>query len=338
MTRSLTTLTVAILAACTCIAGAAVAQIDPLASWNDGPAKQSILTLVQSATDSSSPSYVAPENRIATFDNDGTLWVSHPLYAQAMFLIDRVRELAARHPQWRKKKPFSTMIAGDLEALATLREADWETLTAAAHKGITTDEFAELATQWLATAEHPRYHRRYTELAYQPMLELLAYLRANGFKTFIVTGGGQDFVRAFSSTVYGIPPEQVIGSSMRVEYEVSDEGPALVRQRRPFLHDDKEGKPVGIHLLIGKRPWLAVGNSHGDEQMLEWTTALGGTRMGMLVLHDDDAREYAYGPAAALPDTKVGTFPQELLDRANAEGWVVISMKHDWKRLFAFED
>jgi len=310
---------------------------DPLPSWNDGPAKQAILEFVRAITEKSSPKYVEPEDRIATFDQDGTLWVSHPLYTQAMFALDRVRELVPKHPEWKNKEPFKAVIAGDREAIAKFSESDWEVIVAATHAGMTNEAFQEIVKQWLATAKHPRFKRPYTELVYQPMIEVMDYLRANGFKTYIVTGGGQEFVRVYSKRVYGIPPEQVVGSSILTKYEYRDGKPVLMREPKVFFVDDHAGKAIGINLFIGKRPYAAFGNSGGDREMLEWTTAGEGARLAMLVLHDDAEREYAYGPAGGLPDTKVGTFSQALMDEAKKSGWIVISMKNDWKRVFAFE-
>ena len=310
---------------------------DPLPSWNDGPAKQAILEFVRDTTDKANPKYVRPEERIATFDQDGTLWVSHPLYTQAMFALDRVRELVPKHPEWKNKEPFKAVIAGDREAIAKFSESDWEVIVAATHAGMTNEAFQEIVKQWLATAKHPRFKRPYTELVYQPMIEVMDYLRANGFKTYIVTGGGQEFVRVYSKRVYGIPPEQVVGSSILTKYEYRDGKPVLMREPKVFFVDDHAGKAIGINLFIGKRPYAAFGNSGGDREMLEWTTAGEGARLAMLVLHDDAEREYAYGPAGGLPDTKVGTFSQALMDEAKKSGWIVISMKNDWKRVFAFE-
>jgi phosphoglycolate phosphatase-like HAD superfamily hydrolase len=316
---------------------AAHAQSDPLPSWNDGPAKQAILAFVKATTEQGSPTFVAPGDRIATFDQDGTLWVEHPLYAQAMFALDRVRALAPKHPDWKTKQPFKAVLAGDHKAMAKFSESEWEVIVAATHAGMSTEQFLAIVQEWQATAQHPRFKRPYTELVYQPMLEVMEYLRANGFKTYIVTGGGQEFVRVYSQRVYGIPPEQVVGSSLLTKYEYNNGSPLLVRLPKVFFIDDHAGKAVGINLFIGKRPYAAFGNSGGDEEMLLWSTSGQGQRLGMLVLHDDAEREYAYGPAQGLPDTKVGTFSQALYDVAKLNGWVVISMKRDWKKIFAFE-
>jgi hypothetical protein len=311
---------------------------EPLASWNDGPAKKAIIEFVAKATQQGSPDYVAPAERIAAFDQDGTLWVEHPLYTQAMFALHRVRELAPEHPEWKEQEPFKAVLAGDREAMARFGESEWEQIVAATHAGMSTEDFLRIVQHWLQTARQPHFKRPYTELVYQPMLEVMEYLRANGFKTYIVTGGGQEFVRAYSQRVYAVPPEQIVGSSILTKYEYRDGRPVLMREPEVFFIDDHAGKAVGINLFIGQRPQAAFGNSGGDREMLEWTTAAGGPRLGMLVLHDDGEREYAYGPAAGLPGTKVGTFSQDLMDEAKDKGWIVISMKHDWKRIFAFHE
>jgi phosphoserine phosphatase len=311
-------------------------QTDPLPSWNNGAAKQSILSFVKHVTDKSNSTYVEPQDRIATFDQDGTLWVEHPIYTQAAFAIDRVRELAPQHPEWKQRDPFKAVIAGDRAAIGKFSEADWELIVAATHAGMTTEAFLGIVREWLAKARDPRFHRRYTELVYQPMLEVMDYLRANGFKIYIVSGGGQEFMHTYSQRVYQVPPEDVIGSSILTRYEYQDGKPVLMREPKVFFIDDHEGKAVGINLFIGKRPYAAFGNSTGDQQMLEWTQAGGRPRLMMLVLHDDAKREYAYGPAQGLPDTKVGTFSRELYDEAKERGWIVISMRHDWKRIFGF--
>ncbi len=318
-------------------ATAAVTPADPLAAWNAGPCKQAILDLVRAATERASPHFVPVEDRIATFDQDGTLWVEHPLYTQAMFALDRVHAMAPAHPEWKNAEPFKAVLAGDTQAIAALPESDWEKLLAATHAGMTTEAFVAEVGRWLATARHPRFRRAYTELAYLPMLEVMRFLRTNGFKTYIVTGGGQEFVRAFAGRVYGIPTEQVIGSSLLTRFEARNGKPALFREPKVFLIDDHGGKPVAINLFIGKRPIVAFGNSSGDAEMLQWVAGSGGARLRALIHHDDDAREYAYGPAGGLPDTKVGTFPQGLMDEARNNGWQVVSMKTDWKRIFAFE-
>jgi phosphoglycolate phosphatase-like HAD superfamily hydrolase len=313
----------------------ASAQEDQLPSWNDGPAKQAIVAFVEAVTTEGGADYVAPADRVATFDNDGTLWVEHPLYTQAMFALERVAALAPEHPEWKDQEPFKSVLAGDREAMAKFTEGDWAKIIAATHAGMSTEAFLEIVGKWLAEAKHSRFERPYTELIYQPMLEVLDYLRASGFRTYIVTGGGQEFVRVFSEQVYGVPVEQVVGSSIVTKYEEQDGEPVLMREPEVFFVDDKAGKAIGINLFIGKRPYAAFGNSGGDREMLEWTAAGDGARLKMLVLHDDAEREYAYGPANGLPDTKVGTFSQELMDEAEQKGWVVISMKNDWKTIFA---
>lgn len=313
------------------------AQTSVLSSWNDGPTKQAIVSFVKEVTDKSGARYVEPQDRIATFDQDGTLWVEHPLYTQAMFALTRVHELAPQHPEWTQREPFKAVLANDHAAMANFSESDWEAILAATHAGMSTEEFQVLVKQWLATAKDARFHQPYSALVYQPMLEVMKYLRANGFRTYIVTGGGQEFVRVYSQTVYGILPEQVIGSSIVTKYEYRNGKPVLMREPKVFFIDDNAGKAIGINLFIGKRPYAAFGNSPGDKEMLEWTQAGDGARLMMLVLHDDPVREYAYGPAAGLPDSKVGTFPQALYDEALSKGWNVISMKKDWKRIFTFE-
>ncbi len=307
-----------------------------LASWNDGSAKRAILDFVRATTDPSSKNFVAPEDRIATFDQDGTLWVEHPLYSQAMFALDRMRELAPQHPEWQTQEPYKAVLANDMLALVHLSEGDWAKIIFETHAGMSQAAFLEVAGKWLATAKHPRFRRLYTELVYQPMIEVLDYLRANQFETFIVTGGGQDFVRVYGQRVYGIPTQKVIGSSIATKYEIKDGEPELLRLPKLFFNDNFDGKAIGIDLFIGKRPYAAFGNSTGDQEMLEWTGAGAGARLKMLVHHDDAQREYAYGPAGGLPDTKVGTFTQALLDEATAKGWNVISMKNDWKRVFVW--
>jgi phosphoglycolate phosphatase-like HAD superfamily hydrolase len=314
------------------------AQVDPLPSWNEGPARQAIVSFVKETTDPASPRFVAPAERIATFDQDGTLWVEHPVYTQLVYCLDRVPALVAAKPDLARVEPFRTLLSGDRAAIAKLSMKDLEKIAAATLTGISVEQFDAGVRRWIADARDPRWKRPYTELTYLPMQELLRYLRANGYKTFIVTGGGQDFVRAYAETTYGIPPEQVVGSAAGTKYAYGADGrPFLTKEPRLLLNDNDAGKPEGIHLLIGRRPRAAFGNSIGDRQMLEYTRAGEGARLSMIVLHDDGKREYAYGPAQGLPDTKVGTFTQALHDEARKQGWVVISMKDDWKRIFAFE-
>ena len=328
------------LALCTLlfVSAQAHAQTDPLPSWNDGPARQAIVAFVKETTDQSSPKFVPPEARIATFDQDGTLWVSHPMYTQVMYCLERVPAVVKEKPTLAKVEPFKTVLSGNREAMAKLSMHDLFKILAATLTGISVDEFQAAAKQWIETAKHPHWKRPYTELVYQPMLEVLSYLRANGYKTYIVTGGGQDFVRVYSERVYGIPPEQVVGTAGGTKYGYDKDGkPFLTKEPKLLLNDNNAGKPEGIHLMIGRRPYAAFGNSTGDRQMLEYTKAGDGARLAMLVLHDDVQREYAYGPAQGLPDTKVGTFTQALYDEAKKDGWIVISMKNDWKRIFTFE-
>jgi phosphoglycolate phosphatase-like HAD superfamily hydrolase len=314
----------------------AIAQAaDALPSWNDGKAKQSILAFVEKVTTPASPDFVPPAERIATFDNDGTLWTEHPMYTQLAFALDRIKALAPKHPEWKTTQPFKAVLDNDLKALAAGGEKRMVELVMASHAGMSTAGFEAIVTGWLDKARHPRFKRRYTELAYQPMLELLEFLRAKGFKTYIVSGGGVEFMRPMTEKVYGIPPEQVVGSTIKTKYEVKDDQPVLMRLPQIEFIDDKAGKPVGINMFIGRRPVAAFGNSAGDREMLEWTGAGGGARLMMLVFHDDAEREYAYGPANGLPDTKFGTFPQSLMDEANKKEWVVISMKNDWKTIFS---
>jgi phosphoglycolate phosphatase-like HAD superfamily hydrolase len=316
----------------------ALAQSDPLSSWNDGPAKQAIVKFVQTTTDKSSTSFVPQEERIATFDQDGTLWVEHPVYTQVVYCLDRVPVVVKEKPELAKVEPFKTVLSGNREAIAKLSMDDLLKILAATLTGMSVDDFTAEAKRWLETARDSRWKRPYTELTYLPMIELLKYLRANGYRTYIVTGGGQDFVRVYAEDVYGIPPEQVVGTAGGTKYSYDKEGkPFLTKEPKLLLNDNNAGKPEGIHLMIGRRPYAAFGNSIGDRQMLEYTKAGQGERLAMLVLHDDAQREYAYGPALGLPDTKVGTFTQALYDEAKKDGWFVISMKNDWNHIFAFE-
>jgi phosphoglycolate phosphatase-like HAD superfamily hydrolase len=303
-----------------------------LPSWNDGPVKQSIVHFVASVTAAGTPTFVPVPERIAVFDNDGTLWAEQPLYFQFLFAIDRVKALAPKHPEWKTRSPFDAALKGDFTALAASGAKGLGTIMATTHAGMTTDEFAKVVSDWTASARHPRFQRPYTDLVYQPMLELLGYLRDNGFKTFIVSGGGVEFIRTFSERVYGIPPEQVVGSSGGLEFRMGTDGkPVLVKLARVDFVDDKAGKPVGIQRFIGRRPIFAFGNSDGDQQMLEWTAAGTGIRFMGLVHHTDGDREYAYDRKS-----HVGQL-DKALDEANAQGWTVVDMKREWNRVFAFQ-
>jgi hypothetical protein len=311
------------------------AQTDALPSWNDGAAKQAILDLIAATTTEGGADFVAPGDRVATFDQDGTTWVSHPLYAQGLFALDRLVAMAPEHPEWKEAMPFKAVLDGDHAAMAKFSEKDWMEVVAVTHAGMSTADFEALVAAWLPKSMNPELKKPVTDLVYQPMLEVMDYLRANGFRTYIVTGGGQEFVRVYAEDVYGVPPEQVVGSSILTKYEMQDGEPVLMREPKPFFIDDGPGKAIGINLFIGKRPQIAFGNSDGDREMLEWTTAGEGRRLGLLVLHDDAEREFAYGPANGLPDTSVGTFSQSLMDEAKERGWTVISMKNDWKTIFS---
>lgn len=303
----------------------------PLPSWNDGAAKKSILEFVAKVTKKRGPEFVPPMERIAVFDNDGTLWAEQPFYFQGLFVFDRVRALAPQHPEWKDKQPFKAAIENDMKTLSAAGLPGLSELVMATHAGTTTEEFERIVKDWLATARHPKFNRPYTDLVFQPMLELLAYLRVNDFKTFIISGGGIEFVRTFSEKVYGIPPEQVAGSSIVTKYEVRDGRPVLVREPKLDFIDDHEGKPVGINKFIGRRPIAAFGNSDGDLPMLEWVTAGTGPRFGLIIHHDDAVREFAYDRASAAGKLDRG------LDEAPKRGWTVVSMKKDWKRVFWFE-
>jgi len=305
---------------------------DPLPSWNDGQAKKSITEFVDKVTKEGSPDFVPPEERIATFDNDGTLWCEQPMYFQLLFALDRVKALAPQHPEWKTKQPFASLLKGDLKAALAGGERAMLEIIVATHAGMTTAAFEQIVRDWITTAKHPKFKRPYTECVYQPMIELLAYLRANGFKTFIVSGGGIEFMRPWAEKVYGIPPERVVGSSIKTKYEMRDGKPVLMRLPEMNFIDDKTGKPVGINSHIGRRPIAAFGNSDGDQQMLEWTQAGSGARLMMLVHHDDAVREFAYGA-----ESKIGTFSDALMTEAKKNDWTVISMKNDWKVIFPFE-
>jgi phosphoserine phosphatase len=318
----------ALFATAIAVAAGAHAQPDPLPSWNDGAAKARIVGFVQAVTEPGGKDFVPPADRIAVFDNDGTLWSEQPAYFQLLFAIDRVKALAPKHPEWKTKQPFKAVLEGDMKALAASGEKGIAQLVMASHAGMTTDEFARTVREWLATAKHPKFQRPYTELVFQPMLEVLQYLRANGFRTYIVSGGGVEFLRVFAEERYGIPPEQVIGSSIRTKYEVRNGQPVMVRLPELDFIDDKAGKPVGIHKFIGKRPIAAFGNSDGDFQMLEWTTSAPGARLGVIVHHDDAGREFAYDRKSHVGRLERG------LDEGPQRGWTIVSMKNDWKRVY----
>lgn len=309
-------------------------EADPLPSWNAGENKQAILDFVTSSTDKTNSDYIEPADRIVVFDNDGTLWTEHPMYTQLAFALDRVKALAPEHPEWSTTEPFQSALAGDMQGLAKTGEKGVLQLIAATHTGMSTADFEAIVADWFKTAEHPRFKRPYTELAYQPMLEVLDYMRDNGFKTYIVSGGGVEFMRVVTEEVYGIPSEQVIGSAVKTKYEIVNGVPQLTREAALGFDDDKAGKPVAINAVIGKRPVAAFGNSDGDKQMLEWTAAGKGAPLMMFVHHDDATREYAYGPAAGLPGSPFGTFSQATMDEAEKSGWHIISMKDDWSEIF----
>lgn len=301
---------------------------DPLASWNAGATKTALLEFVAKVTREGGPGFVATAERIAVFDQDGALWAEQPIYVQLTFALDRVRVLAPEHPEWKDTMPFKAALEGDLKAILPSSATASMEMLRATHTGMTTDEFRQIVTNWLATAKNPRFHCAYKDLVYQPMLELLVYLRANGFKTFIVSGSGAEFTRVFAEAVYGIPPEQVIGSRVKLKYVVRDGRPALFRLPEVTFIDDKDGKPVGIEEHIGRRPIAAFGNSDGDFQMLQWTTTGSGSRLGLIVHHDDADREWAYDR-----DSLVGRLDQALVE-APRNNWVVVSMKRDWKTVF----
>jgi phosphoserine phosphatase len=310
---------------------------DPLPSWNEGSVKQSIINFVERVTTPGSPDFVPVAERIATFDNDGTLWCEQPIPVQLYFVLDRVKALAPQHPEWKTKEPFASLLKGDLQTMLAGGDHAILEVMMATHAGMTTAEFQQIVKDWIATARHPKTGRLFTDMVYQPMLEVLSYLHANGFKNFIVSGGGIEFMRAWTERVYGVPPEQVIGSSIKTKFEMRDGKPVLVRLPELNFNDDKGDKPVAINQHIGRRPIAAFGNSSGDKEMLEYTQGGSGARFMLLVLHDDAAREYAYGPAQGLPDPKLGAFPQALYGQAKKEGWTVVSMKNDWNQVFPSE-
>ncbi len=316
----------------TVISSSPVSARDPLPSWREGPAKTSIIQFVNQVTNPESPDFVPREKRIAVFDNDGTLWTEHPAYNQLLFTIDRVKSLAPAHPEWKDRQPFKAVLENDMKALTAAGKRGLVELMLTTHAGMTTEQFQRIVKDWIATARHPRFHRPYTELVYQPMLELLAYLRAKGFKTYIVSGSGIEFMRPWTQKVYGIPPEQVIGSSIRLKFEMKDGKPSLMRLSEVEFIDDKAGKPVGIQKFIGRRPIAAFGNSDGDLQMLQWTTANAGKTLGVIIHHTDAEREYAYDRKSPFGRLN------KALDEANSRGWIVVDMKKDWARIFPFEN
>ena len=314
------------------IVPASAQDADPLPSWNDGPTKQAIVDFVTKVSEPESGDYVPIKDRIATFDNDGTLWLEQPMYTQLAFALDRVKDLAPEHPEWKETQPFKAVLEGDMKTLAASGEKGIAQVLAATHAGMSPAEFQTIVGDWLATAKDKRFERGYTSLVYQPMLELLSYLREKGFTTYIVSGGGIEFVRNFSEPVYGIPPAQVVGSSIKTKYEVIDGEPTIMRLAEVNFIDDKDGKPIGITEHIGQRPIAAFGNSDGDYQMLDWTTAGEGPRLGLIVHHTDAEREYAYDR-----DSSIGRLDKALTD-APDKGWVVVDMKTDWKEIFPPEE
>jgi phosphoglycolate phosphatase-like HAD superfamily hydrolase len=322
-------------------AAAAQAQstTPPLPAWNDGPAKKAILDFVRATTDPSSKDFVPPEERIAEFDQDGTLWVEHPVYTQVVFCLERVPDLVKAKPELKNRQPFKTVLSGDREAIGKLSMREFFEIVLGAQSGMDVEAFREISRKWLAQAKHPRWDRLYTELVYQPMIEVLQHLRANGYRTFIATGGSAGFVREYAEKVYGIVPEQVCGSEQAFKYGYDkDHRPILTREPKLVLDNLEAGKIENFWLTYGRRPYAAFGNSSSDDQqMLEYVKAGSGARLSVAVLHDDAMREYAYGPARGLPNTSVGTFSQEMYDMALKQGWIVVSMKDDWNRIFAFE-
>jgi hypothetical protein len=318
-------------AATTSSRGPAAAADDPLPSWNEGRTKQSILSFVAAVTREGAPDFVPVPQRIATFDNDGTLWCEQPMYVQLAFALDRVKALSNAHPEWTTQQPFKAVLDGDLETLAKSGTKGLVELVMATHAGMSTADFDAIVTEWLSTARHPKFKQPYTDLVYQPMLELSAYLRANGFKTFIVSGGGIEFMRPWTEKVYGVPPEQVVGSSIKTEFKIINGSPALIRLPQVDFIDDGPGKPVGINSHIGRRPIAAFGNSDGDLQMLQWTTLVGSRRLGLIVHHTDAEREFAYDRKSHFGRL------EKALDAAEANSWTVADMKQDWKRVFSFE-
>jgi hypothetical protein len=320
-----------LVSAATISTGPALAQDDPLPAWNEGGSKKAVLDFVAAVTREGTADFIPVPERIATFDNDGTLWCEQPMYVQLAFALDRVKALSSKHPEWRQKQPFKAVLDNDLASLAKSGETGLVELVMATHAGMSTAEFEEIASDWIKTARHPKFDRPYTDLVYQPMLELLAYLRANGFKTFIVSGGGIEFMRPWSDSIYGVPPEQVVGSSVKTRFEIDRDHPVLIRLPAIDFVDDGPGKPAGINSHIGRRPIAAFGNSDGDLQMLQWTTVSEGRRLGLIVHHTDAEREYSYDRKSPFGRL------DKALDAARSNNWVVVSMKDDWKRVFGFQ-
>jgi hypothetical protein len=314
------------------------AWTDPLPSWNSGPAKKAIIDFVKKTTEKGSPNFVPPEARIATFDHDGTTWVEQPMPTALVYALERLSAVVEKKPELKNIEPFKTVLSGNREAMGRFTERDIYVILAVTVTGMTVDEFDNHVKQWLATAKHPRFQRLYTDLTYQPMLEVMKLFRLSGYKNYFVTGSGQDFVRAYSERIYGIPPERVIATVGGIKYGYDSDGrPILTREPRLLFDTHGARKAEAIHIVIGRRPYAAFGNSTGDREMLEYSWAGDGARLPMLVLHDDATREYAYGPAQGLPHTKVGSFTHALYDEAKKNDWMVISMKTDWKRIFLFE-
>lgn len=305
---------------------------DPLPSWNDGETKNRIIEFVNSVTQIQSPTFVPAEDRIATFDQDGTLWVEQPFYTQLFFALDRLEALSREHPEWTREEPYRTILSKNLEQMKNLSEIDIEKIVAATHAGITLQEFHAIVQDWIKKAVHPKYKRPFTELTYLPMLELMHFLESNGFKNYIVSGGGQEFMRVFTKETYGLSPDKVIGTTEATQYEYNEGKPVLRKIAKIVLIDDEQGKPENINLFIGKKPIAAFGNSTGDQQMLEWSASNANKSLQLLVHHDDAEREYAYGA-----DSKIGTFSDELMQEAKSHGWLVVSMKNDWKKIFNWE-
>jgi hypothetical protein len=314
---------------------AAAQENDPLPSWNDGAAKKAIIKLVTTTTTAGSANFVPEGARVATFDQDGTTWVEHPVYTELAFTLDRVRDLASSHPNWATTPPFNAVLNNNTSAIAAFSKADWEKIIAVTHVGMPVGQFAATTAAWIAKARDPRWHKPYTDLVYQPMLEAMRYLRAHGYRTYIVTGGTQPFVRAYAQQTYGIPPEQIIGTAFGSQFTNSGGGDILLLAPKLLLDNNFSGKAEDIYLFTGQHPQIAFGNTSGDAEMLEYAQAGGKASAAFLVLHDDATREYAYGPASGLPDTKIGTFSQALYDKAKARGWHIISMKTDWNRIFS---